>query len=97
MGLLGGSKFKRTQITRPSTPPNPAPNPSDEIFNVATLARYLHCHHGTLYRLIKNKKIPAFRLGSDWRFMRSAIDDWIAGLQGADLPVIRGNVRGRRL
>ena len=88
-----GPKLKRTRIKRPSTPPNP----SDEIFNVASLARYLHCHRATVYRLLREKKIPAFKLGSDWRFMRSAIDDWIARLRGADLPVIRGNVRGRRL
>ena len=60
---------------------------SDEIFNVSTLAHYLHCHPSTVYRLLKDKKIPAFKLGSDWRFQRSAIDEWIARLSSADLPV----------
>ena len=84
-------------MKRMSTPANPAPNPSDEIFNVSTLAHYLHCHPSTVYRLLKDRKIPAFKLGSDWRFRRSAIDEWIARFSSADLPVIRGNVLLRRL
>jgi len=80
-------------MKRISTPANPPPNPSDEIFNVSTLARYLHCHPSTVYRLLKNKKIPAFRLGSDWRFRRAAIDEWIARLHRADLPATRGRKR----
>jgi len=44
-------------MKRTSTPANPAPNPSDEIFNVSTLAHYLHCHPSTVYRLLKDKKI----------------------------------------
>jgi len=79
-------------------PAKPARKVSDEIFTVSTLARYLHCHPRTVNRLLKNKKIPgAFKLGSDWRFQRSAIDEWIARLSSADLPVIRGNVLLRRL
>jgi hypothetical protein len=45
-------------MKRISTPASPAPNRSDEIFNVSTLAHYLHCHPSTVYRLLKSKKIP---------------------------------------
>ncbi len=55
-------------MKRTSTPANPPPNPSDEIFNVSTLAHYLHCHPSTLYRLLKDKKIPPSIWASDWRF-----------------------------
>ena len=80
-------------MKRISTPASPPPNPSDEIFNVSTLARYLHCHPSTVYRLLKSKKIPALKLGSDWRFRRADIDEWIAGLHRAELPVTRGRKR----
>ena len=63
---------------------------------VAALARYLHCHTGTVYRLLKQRKIPAFRVGSDWRFSRSAIDQWIAGLRITNPPVTRGSGREAR-
>jgi excisionase family DNA binding protein len=45
---------------------------------VSALADYLGCSQSMIYRLLKRKEIPAFRLGSDWRFFRSAIDEWIA-------------------
>jgi excisionase family DNA binding protein len=47
---------------------------------VAALAHYLHCHPGTIYRLLKRKQLPGFRLGGDWRFFRADIDVWIATL-----------------
>jgi excisionase family DNA binding protein len=48
-----------------------------EIMTVSSLADYLHCHTSTIYRLLKERKIPAFRVGSDWRFQRVQIDQWI--------------------
>jgi excisionase family DNA binding protein len=41
------------------------------------VADYLNCHYITVYRLI-NTGLPAFRLGSDWRFQRSDLKKWIA-------------------
>ena len=49
----------------------------DEILTLKELARYLHCHTSTLYRLVKTGEIPHFRLGSDFRFRTSTIDEWI--------------------
>jgi excisionase family DNA binding protein len=48
----------------------------DEVLTVAELAEYLKVHHSTIYRLLKARKIPAFRIGSDWRFNREQIDEW---------------------
>jgi excisionase family DNA binding protein len=82
-------------MKRTSTRANPAPNPSDQILTVSSLARYLHCHPATVYRLLKERKIPAFKVGSDWRFSRSAIDEWITRLHRVDLPVTKGRKRKR--
>jgi excisionase family DNA binding protein len=41
------------------------------------LARYLRCHPSTIYRLLKGKEIPAFKIGSDWRFQKSTIENWL--------------------
>jgi excisionase family DNA binding protein len=35
----------------------------DEIVTLRQLANYLHCHPSTIYWLVKNGQIPAFRLG----------------------------------
>jgi excisionase family DNA binding protein len=48
-----------------------------EIMTVSSLAGYLRCHPSTVYRLLKERKIPAFKVGSDWRFQRAQIDQWI--------------------
>lgn len=49
----------------------------DEILTLRELANYLRCHTSTLYRLIKSGEIPYFRIGSDFRFRTSIINEWI--------------------
>jgi excisionase family DNA binding protein len=47
--------------------------------NVLTLeevASYLRVHPTTIYRLLKKRRLPAFRVGSDWRFNVESIDRW---------------------
>ncbi|HKD69541.1 MAG TPA: helix-turn-helix domain-containing protein [Candidatus Binataceae bacterium] len=50
---------------------------ANEIWTVSMLARYLRCHPSTVYRLLKRGQIPAFKIGSDWRFQKSVIDGWL--------------------
>jgi excisionase family DNA binding protein len=55
----------------------PAEFKPDEILTVSTLAEYLHCHPGTIYRMLRDKSIPGFKLGGGWRFKRSTIEQWL--------------------
>jgi two-component system, probable response regulator PhcQ len=41
------------------------------------VARYLHVNKFTVYRLVTEKKIPAFKVGNQWRFKREMIDAWL--------------------
>lgn len=50
---------------------------SDEILTIRDLAKYLKINERTVYKLAQEKKIPAFKIGGSWRFMRTMIDDWI--------------------
>ena len=50
---------------------------AEEILTTRDLANYLRCHVSTLYRLVNRGEIPHFRLGSDIRFKRSAIEKWL--------------------
>jgi excisionase family DNA binding protein len=63
---------------------------TEEIMTVPSLALYLHCNQHTLYKLLKNKQIPAFKVGSDWRFSRSTIDAWIARQYDTTPPATKG-------
>ena len=47
-----------------------------EIMTITELAAYLRCNRSTIYRLIKGGKLPAFRIGADWRFKRKLIEKW---------------------
>ena len=49
---------------------------NDEILTVTDLADYLRVHRSTIYRMLRLGEIPAFKVGSDWRFLRSAINQW---------------------
>jgi excisionase family DNA binding protein len=46
------------------------------ILTVENVAEYLQVHPSTIYCLLKQKRIPAFKVGSDWRFNRESIDRW---------------------
>jgi excisionase family DNA binding protein len=50
--------------------------PQASIMTVRELAEYLRVHSLTIYRLLRHGTLPAFRVGSDWRFSREAIDRW---------------------
>lgn len=46
------------------------------VLTVQEVSDYLRVHPSTIYRMLKKKEIPAFRVGSDWRFTIDAIDRW---------------------
>ncbi len=50
---------------------------SDEILNINQVAKYIGIHKITLYRLIKSEKIPAFKIGRQWRFKKKLLDKWM--------------------
>jgi excisionase family DNA binding protein len=56
-----------------------------EVMTVDEVAEYLSCHHSTVYRLIGRGELPAFRVGSDFRFLRADLEEWIAH-QSAGAP-----------
>jgi len=62
---------------------------TEEIMTVSSLVEFLHCDPSTIYRLLKKKQVPALKIGSDWRFFRSDIDEWIATLYVINPPVTR--------
>jgi excisionase family DNA binding protein len=38
---------------------------------------YLNTTPRTIYRLIRSGELPAVRIGRQWRFRRTDLDDWI--------------------
>ena len=53
-----------------------------EIMTLPEAALYLKVNKKTLYRMVKEGQIPAFRMRSEWRFKKDTINQWIED-QGA--------------
>ena len=52
-----------------------------KVMTLEEVSRYLHVHPSTVNRLLKRQEIPAFRIGSDWRFNIETIDTWRSKLE----------------
>lgn len=47
------------------------------ILTVPEVCEYLRVSQVTLYRLLRRKDIPAFRIGKKWRFNLEDLERWI--------------------
>jgi excisionase family DNA binding protein len=47
------------------------------LITIQQVADYLKVDRFTIYRLVKQKRIPAFKVGGQWRFKQSMIDAWL--------------------
>ncbi|MEZ5919419.1 MAG: helix-turn-helix domain-containing protein [Alphaproteobacteria bacterium] len=50
---------------------------TDEILTIKELSSYLKTSEKTIYRLLSKSEIPAFMVGTVWRFKKEDIDKWI--------------------
>lgn len=50
-----------------------------EVVTLREAAGILNCHISTLDRLIRNKGIRAFKVGSNWRIRRKDLDALMVG------------------
>ena len=54
------------------------PNTSDhEILTLEEVAHYLRLKPQTIYRWAQERRIPAVKLGKEWRFRKSILDRWL--------------------
>jgi len=49
----------------------------EALMTIEQVAEYLRVDKFTVYRLVTQKKIPAFKVGSQWRFKQNLIEDWL--------------------
>ena len=66
-----------------------------EILNLPELAKYLNLPLPTAYKLVRERDkqanpIPGQKTGKQWRFMRSQIDQWMAGSASITVRNYRG-------
>lgn len=49
---------------------------NDKIMTLEEVAEYLRLTPQTIYTWAQEKKIPAVKLGKEWRFKKSLIEKW---------------------
>ena len=51
------------------------------VLTVDELSDYLKIPKSTIYKLVREGKIPAQKIGRHWRFRKEAIDHWLENKQ----------------
>jgi excisionase family DNA binding protein len=52
-------------------------NTSKQIMDIKELSRYLGIGKSKIYNLIRMKKIPASKIGRQYRFSKDIVDCWL--------------------
>ena len=64
-------KKKRKAARKPFTGEVP------EVMDIKALAQYLGMGRSKIYGLIRQKKVPASRIGRQYRFSKALVDAWL--------------------
>jgi len=49
----------------------------EQLLTLEQVAKYLNVDKFTVYRLLADKQLPAFKVGNQWRFKRKLIENWL--------------------
>lgn len=52
-------------------------NSHDGIMTIEELSVYLRIPKSTLYKLVREGKVPCQKIGKHWRFRRETIERWL--------------------
>jgi len=50
---------------------------ADDVMTIDELAAYLKLSKSSLYHFARAGKVPGVKIGQQWRFQKSAIDEWM--------------------
>ena len=49
----------------------------EQIMTLREVAQYLGLHVMTVYKLTREGRFPAAKIGGQWRFKRDVLDEWL--------------------
>ena len=56
---------------------------TEEILSAEEVYKYLKIPRSTLYKLARDKEIPAFKVGRHWRFKKEKLETWLEKQENA--------------
>lgn len=73
----------RTKTKRQPTPQSAPPflevnGPGVEVFTLSEAATYLRLPEEEVLRLVSEQDLPARQAGTEWRFLKGAIQAWLS-------------------
>ena len=60
-------------------------NENDRWVNLEEIAEYLAVNKDTVRNWIRKNAIPAHRVGRQWKFKKSEIDEWVKSGKSAEI------------
>ena len=87
----GGGHGSAAQVPRPAEratshrgqqrAPAGVPPDEPEVLTPEDVAELLHIDRETVYRMARRHEIPAFKVGTKWRFRRAGLRVWMQALE----------------
>src|SRR5262245_42758722 len=72
-------RAKNKPTVGPATPPPEVVNgPADEVLTLPEAAAYLRVSEAEVVELVHSQSLPGRFIGSEWRFLKSALQQWLA-------------------
>jgi excisionase family DNA binding protein len=56
---------------------NGSHNNTSQIMTLREVAQYLGLHVMTVYKLTRGGRVPAAKIGGQWRFKRDVLEKWL--------------------
>jgi excisionase family DNA binding protein len=50
---------------------------AEKLLTTREVAEFLNVNEFTVYRLVTRRKLPAFKVGNQWRFSRPLVEKWL--------------------
>jgi excisionase family DNA binding protein len=60
----------------------------DELMNIKEAASYLRLNYMTVYKLAQKRRLPAFKVGGNWRFKRDILDNWLTAQANTNIGTV---------
>jgi excisionase family DNA binding protein len=67
---------------------------TDRWLSVQEIAHYLGISKETIYRWLDSKKIPAHKIGKQWKFKTVEVDQWVRCGEASDEAMVGKEKQG---
>ena len=88
MGFVSEMRESTSSVEREQGKTSPSAAKESSIISVPAACQFLGVHRNTLYKLIREGEIPAFKLinGGRWKFRKDDLAQWLEDRQARRTP-----------